>query len=454
MVSVFFVMKFFLVGKQAVFCDSQEFILGKAIRKLPFFDVAFDNLRPKRTSVRRLFHNENRNDNRKSLATDYYYLCIMTLRNKTTTRNNTTFVIRQGQWSPDPVRMVLQAKTDPNIENLHLMGIAFNEEMIATLTELFQSRYFSFVYINQCCAVSLDCRRLARVLVKQVKDLLVDETVDLLDALLENNFYMRSLTIRLRRQGLTDTQCLLLGKRLANSPDLKELSLKGTDIHAPALLAPGIATSYHLEKLVLSSSLCASSIRSQQQGLADLVVSLDGQYGIGAVVRLLKSPASHLKVLDLSNLHLLDGHAKIITHALTTNSTLEQLNLSFNEIGCSGIDSIAEDLRHIQHLRKLSLKPNPWVRGQALLDGMKENLSIEYLDSLWLIPQAPMLRYYAIINRGGRRVLRSPHSISPGLWPLVLERAGKVIYGVTNERQAKLNALYYLLKNGPVLFQR
>ena len=142
MVSVFFVMKFFLVGKQAVFCDSQEFILGKAIRTLPFFDVAFDNLRPKRTSVRRLFHNENRNDNRKSLATDYYYLCIMTLRNKTTTRNNTTFVIRQGQWSPDPVRMVLQAKTDPNIENLHLMGIAFNEEMIATLTELFQSRYF------------------------------------------------------------------------------------------------------------------------------------------------------------------------------------------------------------------------------------------------------------------------------------------------------------------------
>jgi hypothetical protein len=71
-----------------------------------------------------------------------------------------------------------------------------------------------------------------------------------------------------------------------------------------------------------------------------------------------------------------------------------------------------------------------------------------------MIPQAPMLRYYTVINRGGRRILSSRANVPLGLWPVVLERAWKISYGVVEERQAKLNALFYLLKNGPVLFQR
>jgi hypothetical protein len=82
-----------------------------------------------------------------------------------------------------------------------------------------------------------------------------------------------------------------------------------------------------------------------------------------------------------------------LAQALNTNTSLEQLNLSFNGIGCARIIIFAQQLPNIHQLRKLSLKPNPWwVSGKAL----KHNVSIEYLDSLLMIQETSMLRYYTV----------------------------------------------------------
>lgn len=407
-------------------------------------------------------------------------------------KEGVTLVVRQNAWSADPVHIIQQGKNDERIVNLHLQGITFTEKNVQALTELLQFRFFSFVLIHQCDTGFLEKNHygwfgLAKALADQVNDLLIDETGDLLTIVLEQKrLQFQNLTIRLRKHGLTVEQCLMLGKRIANSPELKRLSLKETDIHAPALLAPGIATCYHLETLILAdtSSMPAASPRVQQQALADLLLVSNTnsrnknaanpryppkpKYGIGAVLRLLLSPASCLKVLDLSNLHLQDEHAATLAKALTINNTLEQLNLSFNDIGLAGVLEVAHHLPRMQKLRKLALKPNPWgdndrdEGGQALLEGMKHNVSIEYLDSLLMIPQAPMLRYYTILNRGGRRIVMNGNSsngnkpVPRALWPIILERASKIFYGVAEEKKAKLDALYYFLRNnGPVLiFQR
>jgi hypothetical protein len=231
-----------------------------------------------------------------------------------------------------------------------------------------------------------------------------------------------------------------------------------------------------LEKLVLADTSLSL------QGLADLVVVAAASpttttptrrlyYGIAATRSLLVSSCKNnnqLRILDLSHLHLQDHHAGAIGKALTlTDSRLEELNLSFNDIGCDGIVQLSHYLKDIHHLRKLALTPNPWgatcinnAGGQALLQGMQQNTSIEYLDSLLFIKQAPMLRYCTTMNRAGRRILLNDNNnnddddkaIPLGLWSQLLERTGMILYGADNETKSQVDALHYLLRNGPVLF--
>jgi hypothetical protein len=421
------------------------------------------------------FSSEKRVSRRGESPGNHNHDLMNTITNKA--RYDTTLVVRQSKWSPEPAQTLREAKADPKIANLHLLGISFTEDILQALTELLVSerrrtcKKRAHVYFRQCHTMGLDCGRLGKALSNQVTELFLEETPEVLDSILAacpNTKVPQRLIIRQQRQVLSESQCLGLGRRLVNSyQHIQELSLKGTTVESPALLAPGIGACRSLEKLVLADiTFC----NQPQSALADLVVSRMDEYGVGAVLQLLVASNSRLKSLDLSNLHLQDEHVVILASALTRtnennttttnhNSTLEQLNLSFNEIGCDGIVQFSRYLPEMRALKKLSLKPNPWAEGggKAILEGMRQNVSIEYLDSLLFLPQAPLLRYYTALNRGGRRILLSQHSsrvVPLGLWPLLLERTWKIHYAAeTNakEREAKLDALFYLLKNGPVL---
>jgi hypothetical protein len=228
--------------------------------------------------------------------------------------------------------------------------------------------------------------------------------------------------------------------------------LRGSPIASGALLAPGLAISYHIETLILGESYLSP------KSIADLVVVADkrrSQPAIQATLRLLSSPQSNLQALDLSHLNLRNEHAGIIAEALIENTSLEELNLSFNSIGNHGLEIFASHLPQMKHLVKVSLQPNPWNNGKVLRDAMRQNTSVEYLDSLLFLPEAEMLRYYTTINRGGRRLLQCCNSDVPlCLWSIVLQRAGRINYYVQEEEHAKADAIFYLLKNGPAFFQK
>jgi hypothetical protein len=435
-----------------------------------------------------------------------------------------TLVVRQSRWSPSPESVLGDAQRDSKIVNLNLLGLSLTTSVLNALVQTLTTRTWNQVHIHQCHTMDLDCRELGQALTTQVRSLVLSGSSDLLNAVLDNpspttttttttttettsTTTLQKLTINQPRTGLKETQCLQLGKFLAGTPHLQALSLKGTGLQAPGLLAPGLSTAKRLRTLILSDTGLG------EQGRADLVVCClknnnDGkrQFGIGAVQRLLLSPSSSLSLslstsltnsnnylvaLDLSNLHLQDGHAAKLFQALagsssnndnnnsnsssssSSSSRLEQLNLSFNDITCDGIVAISRYIPRLQHLSKVSLKPNPWgSRGAtALVAALRQNTSIEYLDSLLLIRQAPLLRYYTALNRGGRRIILSSSAqktkttkttkttqvvvvkvVPLGLWPLILERAWKISYEPASyfddDPKAKFHAVYYLLRNG------
>jgi hypothetical protein len=377
------------------------------------------------------------------------------LTDSTLKDSNSTLVVKKSRRSQNPSIVLQEAKNDDQIVSLHLLGIVLTERTLPDLILLLESRKWKFVFFSYCGAgPCINCQPLARVLARtKICKLLLQDTVELTAGLLMEKRLsgIESLNIR-HRHGLTNSQCMLLGKLVSASKGLKELSLRGTPIVSGALLAPGLAISYHLETLVLADT------SPSEQCLADLVMvskrKNSFQPAIQATKRLLSSRRSNLRVLDLSHLNLGNTHATILAQLLTENERLEQLNISFNKINDKGLEIFALKLPQMKHLAKVSLLPNLWTKAKPLCDAMQQNTSVEYLDSLLFLPEATMLRYYTTVNRGGRRLLKNSDSVPLGLWPSILERAGRIKYYVQNEPQARADAIYCLLKNGPVFFQK
>mmetsp|Transcript_10355 Transcript_10355/g.24988 ORF Transcript_10355/g.24988 Transcript_10355/m.24988 type:complete len:469 (-) Transcript_10355:253-1659(-) len=426
----------------------------------------------------------------------------------TVTASN-TLVVKRSRWSNDPSPILENAQKNDQITSLHFIGLQFSDAAILRLIQLLQSprnltndasnfSRWNYVFFSNCHfpnpsiggsssipvsasnrwrrsnyqppSKSAPCQQLARVLAQtQIQKLLIQDSMNLTSALLEHGKTLQNtkgLTIQ-QRHGLTNSQCQALGRLVACSKGLTDLSLRGTPIPSGALLAPGLAISYHLETLILGESYLS------KQSLNDLVLAPPDRkainYGLStsnlatsiqATYRLLNSPQSNLSALDLSHLHLNDNHVEVLAPILTDpNSKLLQLNLSFNDIGDRGLAIFCQHLPKMHKLSKVSLNPNPWKDGKMLCNAMKENTSIEYLDSLLFLPEAKMLRYYTTINRGGRRLIQQQRQTGGegtplGLWANLLERAGKVQYFVQDQEQAKANSIYYLLSNGPVFFDQ
>lgn len=153
-------------------------------------------------------------------------------------------------------------------------------------------------------------------------------------------------------------------------------------------------------------------------------------------------------------------------------SLLTHLNVDVNPIGSRGILEFCRQLSRILSLKAIYLPlarsswdTNPSVDCQecrnALVQGMKENYSIEYMNGLgqlWVnqtdpdcafdqnIPQAPLLNYFITLNAAGRRILASSSTIPLGLWPLILKRVMNVVVA-----DKKTSALYFFLQNSPVI---
>lgn len=331
---------------------------------------------------------------------------------------------------------------------------------------------------DSCCTI--DHRNLlALTLARRTSELQLKECPEILHDLLnvpqlEMNWWV------LRQDNLSAVECAGVGSLVQRSARLKSLVIGSKCLEDSYVLGEGLCNAIHLEVLNLLDNSSAPPTNEQQELSTTEVVQ--ERHVIAAP--LLQNPQSHLRVLDLNSCQLEDCHVIAIAQILRT-SQLQTLYLIFNNIQAHGILELAHQLPNFKRLKRLYLGRNPWETTKddrekcfaALLQGMMENYSIECLHPfqerpqatrrhyhdmnramefpIKQRPQAPLLKYYAVMNRAGRRILSTSDPVPVGLWELILERAGKGHWPSTHfddiqDRKSLLwraNAVYFFLRN-------
>jgi hypothetical protein len=419
----------------------------------------------------------------------------------------TTLVVRSFHDSPSPTTVLKQAIQDKQICNLQLLSIIFRQCTADALVKLLQDgRNWKTVKLIRCKLNQVDDARdmmMALQYVEHVEFSWTWHVHDLKYALATTKEESRLKTLVLREthladdtsleEGLSRTQslkelevhqvllyplvesltrglqqnvylerldisyCKLPDESLAelvraafeNNPYLTTLNIAGNECGPLGLLALGSilqCTDSNLETLNLSRqefSSTANPTETKRQGFHNIGVFAEALAINSTLVR-----------CDLSRNELTNDDAAVLGRALAQNRTLYELNLSFNNIGDEGMQEFSSYIPSMR-VRRLSIKPNPLgnVGAQSLLDAMKENVHIEFLDSLlgFDVHCTRQLRLYTHLNRGGRRILQA-ENVLVGLWPIIFDRATTIPYYSDRDAHVRATVLFYLLQNGAEKF--
>jgi hypothetical protein len=166
-----------------------------------------------------------------------------------------------------------------------------------------------------------------------------------------------------------------------------------------------------------------------------------------------------LKELSLKQCGLDDMGLLNLGEALTTNVSLEVLDVRSNGFTLDGVSYFFELLPKMKGLKEVyglvaarnGVTPTE-ASGMALVDGLRKNTKLEKIfrdddddttiDSIWPPHVARLINFYLELNRRGRMLLRLPGSSEPpsGLWPRVLAK-------ISSPRDTSL--LFYFLQNKP-----
>ena len=247
---------------------------------------------------------------------------------------------------------------------------------------------------------------------------------------MERNFLQNTCltSLDLSNNELNDEGAVQLGKALAsnNKQHIKELKLSRNNIgnRGARALGAGLVASTTLEVLVLSNNeiqdqgiaalaqgcrtlrrLSLDNNRISPQGAVALGQALSsskkdgggssccrmvelsleanhmGNEGTLALAKMLTSPESKLRLLNLRKNHIGDNGCEGIGQALGCNSALEILNLGDNEIGGDGVSRLARGLLTNKALRRLILSGNK-IGNET--QSLGRALSSSSLAELWL----------------------------------------------------------------------
>jgi NLR family CARD domain-containing protein 3 len=235
---------------------------------------------------------------------------------------------------------------------------------------------------------------------------------------------------------MADSGVLAICQGLKSNQSVCKLDLRSNGIGVEGALA--------LKEIVKGSKTLTSLY---------LANNILGNIGTETLVIGLQESDCVLKRLDLSDNDIDSTGAKAIASMLMTNDSIQELNLAFNSIGDEGAAVIAGMLVHNTTVTVLSLKRNsisnhgafafatklPKMRGlkeliitknsidpcgaASLLDGLKDNMDLEYLHVEDKLSQ-PIMReifHWIRLNKAGRRIFRGK-STPLAVWPLVLAR--------------------------------
>lgn len=223
---------------------------------------------------------------------------------------------------------------------------------------------------------------------------------------------------------LSDLEYLKLGNIIQGNVQLQDLSLHLPFDMVPPEFLDALANSTHVKKLSLR--LVGQHLHREQAQS-----SLLG--GNGVFARLLRNPQNQLRSLNFRSMGMTDNDFIALVQLLPAK--VEFLDLLGNKIQATGILEFSRQLPRMQSLKVIFLGRNHWhyceddlnICGEALLQGIMQNTSIEYFD--WVcpmgldMPQSLLLWYYLFLNNAGRRILigNTPSQPIPdGLWPFIL----------------------------------
>lgn len=147
-----------------------------------------------------------------------------------------------------------------------------------------------------------------------------------------------------------------------------------------------------------------------------------------------------LKCLRLSGNALRD--CTLLGDALKVNTGLEVLDWCGNALDAKGLEAVSRALEENQTLQSLNLKSNQFDSLNGLTMSGNDTLRDLSHTCPRLTPQAQQIAFWCRLNAAGRSLLRhNPRQV--GVWPLVLERS-----------RDDVEALYFLIRNAPVLWTR
>jgi hypothetical protein len=265
-------------------------------------------------------------------------------------------------------------------------------------------------------------------------------------------------------------------RNIRNDPGMVELTIDQMELDE--------ATVSSLRNLLLSRKWKSITLHdsefSNDQGLWDNVIASAMSQTVRLEVRGgihqrlaqsfamgLSSRDCHLKKFSLTRAKLSLDIANTIGVAVSSSPALEEFALTDSNVDCEvlsallGVDSrlqalylcdcnlndehvaqIGQSLVHHPYLKQL------WLNGKQkfgasssrfLLEGLKSHTELEHIQLPNSQACCPQMLGYMELNRAGRRLLGNP-SASLALWPLVLERVGR-IPGMSGNSRA--NILYF-----------
>jgi Ran GTPase-activating protein (RanGAP) involved in mRNA processing and transport len=205
--------------------------------------------------------------------------------------------------------------------------------------------------------------------------------------------------------------------------------------------------------------VCATALKLDTMSLETLVLNANTMTwcGIAALAEGLQGPCT-LKELSLKACGLDDTDLLKLGEALTSNISLEVLDVRENDYSRDGASQFFKLLPHMKGLKKVygllimgdEVGPTKALR-KVLVDGLRQNTKLQNIftdderatvDSSFPPGAAREINFYLGLNRHGRILLRSPgcSEVPSGLWPRVLAK-------ITGPRDMSL--LFYFLQSKP-----
>jgi hypothetical protein len=258
---------------------------------------------------------------------------------------------------------------------------------------------------------------------------------------------------------LGDTGARVLAEILRDGNSFSKLEVNDCDIGSTgaAHLAGALRVNSSLQELKLSNTYIKNDgVIALAEGLMNnknitvlhlMACGFSGSEGVAAVVRLLEANAT-IEELDISSNNIGDAGCIALVKGLLRNQGLRVLNLGLCQVANDGVKQIGRTLKTNSHLERLVLLGNDITEEglEALLDGLSCNTTLLEMatlhtyvhdDFILPVPLTSRIEVYLAANRFLRRYRsREPATVSPFLLSIMLAQVSNhpaVHYLLTRE---------------------